>query len=49
MTSLIEKGTFGAAVFTCTEALATYQELESKGVILKSRQQKTLWICGFVP
>src|SRR5580704_6807098 len=33
MTALIKKGTFGAAVFTCQDLLATYEELQSKGVV----------------
>ena len=32
MTELIEKGTFGAAVFSCNDIYATYEELKSKGV-----------------
>ena len=35
MTTLIKKGTFGAAVFTCNNLLATYEELKSKGVVFK--------------
>ncbi len=35
MTDLIKKGTFGAAVFTCNDLLATYEELRSKGVVFK--------------
>jgi catechol 2,3-dioxygenase-like lactoylglutathione lyase family enzyme len=29
---LIRKGTFGAAVFTCDDVVATYEELKAKGV-----------------
>ena len=29
---LVKKGTFGAAVFTCKDIFATYEELKSKGV-----------------
>lgn len=32
MTELITKGTFGAAVFSCNDIYATYEELKSKGV-----------------
>ncbi len=32
MTSLVKKGTFGPAVFTCSDIYATYEELKSKGV-----------------
>ena len=35
MTDLIKKGTFGAAVFTCNDLLATYEELKTKGVVFK--------------
>jgi catechol 2,3-dioxygenase-like lactoylglutathione lyase family enzyme len=30
--SLVQKGTFGAAVFTCQDLMATYEELKEKGV-----------------
>ena len=29
---LVKKGTFGVGIFTCTDILATYEELKSKGV-----------------
>lgn len=32
MRELIKKGTFGAAVFTCPDLMATYEELKGKGV-----------------
>jgi len=32
MKELIKKGTFGAAVFTCNDIYATYEELKAKGV-----------------
>ncbi|MEO8475323.1 MAG: VOC family protein [Chryseolinea sp.] len=35
MTDLIKKGTFGAAVFTCVDLQATYEELKTKGVVFK--------------
>ncbi|HEV2480080.1 MAG TPA: VOC family protein [Puia sp.] len=35
MTALVKKGTFGAAVFTCHDLMATYEELEAKGVVFK--------------
>lgn len=35
MTELIRKGTFGAAVFTCKDLLATYEELKAKGIQFK--------------
>src|SRR4051794_16594098 len=33
MQDLIRKGTFGAAVFTCNDLFATYEELKGKGVV----------------
>ena len=41
MTTLIKRGTFGSAVFTCKNLLATYEELTAKGVVLKSHQRKS--------
>src|SRR5678809_964212 len=35
MTQLVKKGTFGAAVFTCNDLMATYEELSRKGVVFK--------------
>jgi len=29
---LVKKGTFGVGIFTCTDILATYEELKAKGV-----------------
>ena len=43
MTELIKKGTFGAAVFTCKDLLATYEELKSKGVIFKKPPTKEFY------
>ncbi len=35
MTHLIKNGKLGPAVFTCTDLLATYEELKMKGVVFK--------------
>ena len=43
MTSLIKKGTFGAAVFTCNDLLATYEELKTKGVVFKKPPTKEFY------
>lgn len=43
MTDLIIKGTFGAAVFTCNDLLATYEELKSKGVVFKKSPTKEFY------
>jgi predicted enzyme related to lactoylglutathione lyase len=43
MTELIKKGTFGAAVFTCNDLLATYEELKSKGVVFKKSPTKEFY------
>ena len=43
MTTLIKKGTFGAAVFTCKDLLATYEELKLKGVIFKKPPTKEFY------
>jgi len=32
LTELVTKGTFGAAVYTCRDIFATYEELKAKGV-----------------
>ncbi|MBI3138949.1 MAG: VOC family protein [Sphingobacteriales bacterium] len=32
LTELVEKGTFGAGLFTCKDIFATYEELKAKGV-----------------
>ena len=43
MTELIKKGTFGAAVFTCNDLLATYEELKAKGVVFKKAPTKEFY------
>jgi catechol 2,3-dioxygenase-like lactoylglutathione lyase family enzyme len=43
MTDLIKKGTFGAAVFTCNDLLATYEELKAKGVVFKKTPTKEFY------
>lgn len=43
MTELIKKGTFGAAVFTCNDLIATYEELKSKGVVFKKVPTKEFY------
>ena len=43
MTELIKKGTFGAAVLTCNDLLATYEELKEKGVIFKKAPTKEFY------
>ena len=43
MTDLIKKGTFGAAVFTCKDLNATYEELKSKGVVFKKPPTKEFY------
>lgn len=43
MTDLIKKGTFGAAVFTCKDLLATYEELSQKGVVFKKPPTKEFY------
>lgn len=35
MADLVKKGTFGAAVFTCNDLLATYEEMKERGVHFK--------------
>ena len=35
MKTLIRRGTFGPAVFTCKNLLATYEEMKAKGVVFK--------------
>ena len=35
MKELVRRGTFGPAVFTCNDLLATYEEMKSKGVVFK--------------
>jgi catechol 2,3-dioxygenase-like lactoylglutathione lyase family enzyme len=43
MTDLIKKGTFGAAVFTCQDLMATYEELKGKGVEFKKAPTKEFY------
>ncbi|MBX2904481.1 MAG: VOC family protein [Taibaiella sp.] len=43
MVELVKKGTFGAAVFTCQDLMATYEELKSKGVIFKKAPTKEFY------
>lgn len=43
MTSLITRGLFGPAVFTCKDLLATYEELKSKGVVFKKPPTKEFY------
>src|SRR5215471_9076102 len=43
MVELIRKGTFGAAVFTCNDLLATYEELKAKGVEFKKPPTKEFY------
>ena len=43
MKELIQKGTFGAAVFTCNDLLATYEELKAKGVVFKKAPTKEFY------
>ena len=43
MTELIKNGTFGAAVFTCNDLLATYEELKAKGVVFKKPPTKEFY------
>jgi catechol 2,3-dioxygenase-like lactoylglutathione lyase family enzyme len=43
MTELVKKGTFGAAVLTCQDLMATYEELRSKGVVFKKPPTKEFY------
>ena len=43
MTKLVKKGTFGAAVFTYKDLLATYEELTAKGVVFKKPPTKEFY------
>src|SRR5258708_25410380 len=43
MTELIKRGTFGAAVFTCNDLFATYEELKTKGVTFKKSPTKEFY------
>jgi len=43
MMELVRKGTFGAGVFTCKDILATYEELQAKGVVFKKPPTKEFY------
>ena len=43
MTALVKRGTFGAAVFTCADLMATYEELKEKGVVFKKPPTKEFY------
>lgn len=43
MRELIKSGTFGAAVFTCKDIVATYEELKAKGVVFKKPPTKEFY------
>ena len=43
LTDLVKKGTFGAAVFTCQDLMATYEELKAKGVVFKKAPTKEFY------
>ena len=43
MTQLVKKGVFGAAVFTCQDLMATYEELKAKGVVFKKAPTKEFY------
>ncbi len=43
MTELIKNGTFGPAVLTCKDLLATYEELKAKGVVFKKPPTKEFY------
>jgi catechol 2,3-dioxygenase-like lactoylglutathione lyase family enzyme len=43
MKALVQKGTFGASVFTCKDVLATYEELKAKGVHFKSEPKEQFY------
>src|SRR3954468_16600826 len=43
MIELVKQGTFGAAVFTCNDLLATYEELVAKGVVFKKAPKKEFY------
>ena len=40
---LVQKGTFGVAVFTCTDVYATYEELKAKGVEFTKAPKKEFY------
>lgn len=43
MTHLIKSGTFGPAVFSCKNLIATYEELKAKGVVFKKPPTKEFY------
>ncbi len=43
MTELVKKGTFGFGVFECNDLLATYEELNAKGVVFKKPPTKEFY------
>ncbi len=43
MTILIKKGTFGPAVFTCNDLMATYEEMKLKAVVFKKPPTKEFY------
>lgn len=43
MRTLVKKGTFGAAVFTCKDLMATYEEMTAKGVVFKKPPTKEFY------
>ena len=43
MIELVKQGTFGAAVFTCVDIYATYEELKAKGVEFKKGPTKEFY------
>jgi catechol 2,3-dioxygenase-like lactoylglutathione lyase family enzyme len=40
---LVEKGTFGVGLFTCTDIFATYEELKAKGVEFTKAPKKEFY------
>ena len=40
---LVKKGTFGVGIFTCTDILATYEELKAKGVVFRSAPKEQFY------
>ena len=40
---LVEKGTFGLGLFTCTDIFATYEELKAKGVEFTKAPKKEFY------
>jgi len=43
MRGLVERGTFGFAVFECVDIYATYEELKAKGVVFKKPPQREFY------